>query len=222
MTDIEMEQGEIQKDSYIQKHKRIFTPISTIVILIAIINVAYLIKTEVRIQKSRINADLNNLHLNWTDFSKDDYAKVTYIRCSYESSFSDLEILRKFINLETLEFYHIQIKKKELPNWKKVLAKIGFTKIDNSRLLDISPIRKLTKLQTLYLAGFSFRNAKVLKKLTNLKELNLSSSNISDLEPLKTLINLQTLNITNCKNINNEQVEDLQKVLPNLMIIRQL
>ena len=43
---------------------------------------------------------------------------------------------------------------------------------------------------------------------------------VSDLEPIKKLPYLQTLTLYNSKNITNEQVEDLQKALPNLKIER--
>ena len=207
-------------------HKRPITIISTVLIVIAAINLAFIIKTRINqsinARKFRINTDLKNLQINPVGFSEDDYAKVTKIvlRVGYLSSFSDLEILRKFKNLEILGLDYIQFKEKKLTKREKLLGDLGFIKIDKSRLFDISPIGSLTKLHTLSLVELSFRNSEVLKNLTNLKELNLSRSNISDLEPLKTLKNLQTLKIQDCKNITDEQVEDLQKALPNLKIIR--
>ena len=56
--------------------------------------------------------------------------------------------------------------------------------------------------------------------MTNLEILDLQVTLISDLEPLKKLTNLKTLYIKDCPNIIDEQVEDLQKALPNLQIDR--
>ncbi|MBN1973472.1 MAG: leucine-rich repeat domain-containing protein [Sedimentisphaerales bacterium] len=224
MINNEMEHEKIMEESFIQKHKRLITIISILIIAIATINIAFIIKTEIQrminAKKCRLYDALQNLHIKPVDFFEDNYTKVTYISCRYESSFSDLDILRKFTNLQTLKLDHIRVREKYIPKWKIVLAKFGIIKIDKSRLLDLGPIGDLKKLQTLSLVGISFRNAEILKNLTNLKELNLFRTNISDLEPLKALTNLQTLDIKDCKNITDEQVEDLQKALPNLKIIR--
>ena len=62
-------------------------------------------------------------------------------------------------------------------------------------------------------------NLEPLSKLTNLQVINLHDCQISDLEPIKKLLNLETLDLRDC-NIVDEQVEDLQKALPELEIVR--
>ena len=49
---------------------------------------------------------------------------------------------------------------------------------------------------------------------------DLDDTQVIDLEPIRNLINLKQLFLRNCKNITDEQVEDLQKALPNLEIKR--
>ena len=63
-------------------------------------------------------------------------------------------------------------------------------------------------------------NIEPLKKLTNLQELIIDGSEVSDLRALMGLKNLKRLHIGDCKNITDQQVEELQKALPNLKIQR--
>ncbi|MBN1973471.1 MAG: leucine-rich repeat domain-containing protein [Sedimentisphaerales bacterium] len=108
-------------------------------------------------------------------------------------------------------------------------------------LMDLSPLKKLHNLQKIELLLIQLDNVKPLAGLTNLKRLGLEYTGISDIEPLKGLKNLETLNldynpitdlkplknltqlkslyIRHCDKITKEQVEDLQKALPNLKIL---
>lgn len=53
-----------------------------------------------------------------------------------------------------------------------------------------------------------------------MKNLVIANTQIVNLEPLMGLKNLKNLFIENCPNITDEQVEELQKALPNLNITR--
>ena len=57
-----------------------------------------------------------------------------------------------------------------------------------------------------------------LSGLVNLETLNFSGTKIKDISPLKNLTKLKKLTIINNSDITNEQIEELQKAMPNLKI----
>ena len=117
------------------------------------------------------------------------------LKISDKTHIYDLESLKELKNLKTLSFSSTQIS-------------------------DINPIKGLINLEDINLRSTQIFSLEPLKGLTNLKTLTLTDTQVSDLEPLKKLTNLQYINLRNCVNITNEQVEDLQKALPNLKIER--
>ena len=203
------------------------------------------------------------LSKNPNDLRDEDFAKIFELDISH-NKVRDIKLLAKFINLRTLNLEFVQYPQKTIPKWMKILAKLGIFDLDKKFSLDLSPIEKLSNLQTLNLIGSHISSLKPLKNLNNLNDINLAITNItnlkplsglpklrslnlgstqvSNLEPLQGLINLQslnlsetqiyklkplyslknlkTLNIRDCKNIMDEQVEDLQKALPDLTIYR--
>ena len=83
------------------------------------------------------------------------------------------------------------------------------------------PVKKLTKLKRLALDDTPVIDLKPIKNLTNLEILSLTRTQVSDIEPIKELKNLNFLGLRECKNITDEQVEGLKKVLPGLTIDRE-
>ena len=183
-------------------------------------------------------AQLNKYPDEMTD---SDYAQVMKLLIMGQE-FCDIKLLEKFTNLEKLELRCIGFPEENIPSWVNLLDKIGIVNRNEQCTIDLSPLKKLTKLQILVLSGnyfyigdgdylkmvqpvkkyvrnnAPFRNIKPLSSLVNLKELDLSGSLVRDLTPIKKLKNLQSLNLENCKNITDKQVEDLQKSLPDLEI----
>ncbi|MEJ2647634.1 MAG: leucine-rich repeat domain-containing protein [Sedimentisphaerales bacterium] len=153
---------------------------------------------------------------------------------------SDIRILENFTNLQKLELIAVRYPRQSMID--EVLSKLGLKNFSQRRFLDLSPLNKLSSLQSLNLTEAQLYDTKVLSGLINLQELNISLTQvsdltgietltklkilnasytrISDLEPIKNMTNLQRLDLTNCANITNEQVEDLQKSLPNLKIVK--
>ena len=78
----------------------------------------------------------------------------------------------------------------------------------------------MTNLVTLYSDSTQISDLECLRGLTNLKNLVIAHTQVVNLEPLMGLKNLKNLIIENCPNITDDQVEELQKVLPNLNITR--
>jgi len=175
-----------------------------------------------------------------------DYSNVTKLDLSGKELF-DLRYISKFKNLEYLSFDNIIASSpKKTPKWKKILQKYKIIKpkpqqdknilmntkdpqtgrsftqyISQDELIDLSPLKKLKKLQSLNLSNKNsgkinavlslrkspnlnsddlyrnttvpFKNIKPLSSLTTLKTLNLNNIHISNLEPIENLKNLQNL-----------------------------
>ena len=153
---------------------------------------------------------------------------------------SNIELLEKFVNLQSLNLGIISYPKDKIPRWMKLLAKIGFLDLNKRFTIDLSPIERLSYLKNLTLGGPSIRTIEPLAGLVNLNQLMLLNTQVSDLKPLKHLTylrslylmgnsftslealkgleNLRHLSLRRCDNISEEQIEDLQNSLPNLKI----
>ncbi len=130
---------------------------------------------------------------------------------------TDIRLLEKFTNLQKLNLGAINVSETRIPTWMRILAKLGIFDLNERYAVDLSPLEKLTHLEELQLGGSAVINIKPLANL-NLKNLQLISSPVSDITPLKSLTQLQSLDIIFCPNIKYEDVEELNKALPNLKI----
>ena len=174
-----------------------------------------------QIAASQLNKDPNEL----TD---EDFAQITEFDLSeYRiwprnplKSISDIKLLEKFTNLQALILAGLKLPQKATPKWMTILAKLGIFDLSKKSFIDLRPLKKLYKLQTLNLSASQVSDLKSIRRLTNLGNLNLFGTQVSDLKPLKGLKNLKSLYIRDCKNIKDEQVQELQKALPNLKITR--
>jgi hypothetical protein len=137
----------------------------------------------------------------------------------YTRGVSDLSLLEKFINLRELTLTSLEIPENALPKWIKMLGKYNFN-IRQRYLIDLSPLAKLPKLSRLNLSNTSFEDIDTITGIKNLHELDISNTKVSDLKPIKKFKQLNYLDIGKCVNITDQQVEDLQKALPNLRIER--
>ena len=130
---------------------------------------------------------------------------------------ANLEPIKNLKKMELLDLLETQVSDlKPL----QALTNLYLLILEHTQVSDIEPIKDLINLKTLYLGGTSISNFEPLKNLINLKELRLNDTGISNLEPLKELKNLEKLNISRCPNITDQQVEDLQKAMPQLEIQR--
>ena len=107
---------------------------------------------------------------------------------------SDLSLLSEFKNLEG--------------------ASLMCTKVS-----DLSPLRELTQLQHLAVDETQVSDLSPLAKLTNLKTLGLVGTQVSDVSTLHGLKSLQAVALMGTR-VSDEQVERLQKALPDCKIIR--
>jgi Leucine-rich repeat (LRR) protein len=145
--------------------------------------------------------------------TRSDYKKIKELYISNPDLYN-ISLLSKLTNLEELQFYNV---------------KVG----------NLEPIANLTNLKELRLRKLPAGNLEPLRNLKNLKELWLYEMPISDIEPLGNLKNLEEIRmydvnvrnldvLFNLKNlkvlwllyvpVSDEQVEELQKALPDLEI----
>jgi hypothetical protein len=77
-----------------------------------------------------------------------------------------------------------------------------------SKVEDLSPLAKLTKLESLTLKRLPLADIELIGKLGNLKRLNLNGADdITDLSPLKSLPRLEFLSLQDC-----DGIEDLKPI----------
>ena len=120
------------------------------------------------------------------------------------------------------------------------LVNLRLLGITSTKVSDLSPIKKLNHLDALFFSGTPVNTLDPLKDLKKLRVLSFQNTNIDTLEPLKELTDLQTLKIQNtpinslkpikelsnlkelllegCEKITTEQIDDLQKALPDCKI----
>jgi hypothetical protein len=128
---------------------------------------------------------------------------------------SDLEPIIGLKNLEVLIINDTLISNIEP---LKNLINLRILSAYNTQISDLEPLREMKDIQQLYIYQTKISDLEPLKGLKNLKELYIGDTQVSSLEPLKELLNLQKLEMVKCVNVPAEQIEDLQKALPNLKI----
>ncbi len=139
---------------------------------------------------------------------------------------------------------HLYISSTEISNIEplKDLTNIRLLGITNTNVTDLKPLKDLVNLDALFISGLqiesleqlktlkklrvlSFQNTDIfdlepLSELTILQTIKMNNTPIKNIEPLKTLTNLKELYISGCKEITDQQIDDLKKALPNLHIER--
>lgn len=129
------------------------------------------------------------------------------------SNITDLEPIKKLTNLQNIEISSTQVSNLEPLK--------GMINLENLYLADtpvsnLEPIKELKNLHSLNISGTQVTDLEPLSGLTNLQRLDIERTQVSNLESIRRLKNLQSLIIGDCPNITYNQVEDLQKALPNL------
>jgi len=132
-----------------------------------------------------------------SELSNEDFAKIKILDIR-RRELKDIKILEEFTGLKRLYLEEISYPQQNIPKWMKVLEKTGIYDIEKRFKLDLRPI----------------------EELKNLEMLQIRYTRIKNIKSLKNLVNLKQLNIRGCENIKDEQIEDLQKALPELRIYR--
>ena len=169
-----------------------------------------------------------------------DTIKTNQIWVTKINQLSDIKTIEKFTNLEELDLRMMYPPEHRFPKWMNFLSKSGIYDYNKRFTLDLRPLGKLTKLREIHLGGSSIKHIKPLanlsnleylrlmdtpvcdlkpiSKLPNLECLDIKNTEIEDLEPIKGLVKLKLFYISNCKNISDKELDDLQKALPKLKI----
>jgi Leucine-rich repeat (LRR) protein len=164
--------------------------------------------------------------------------------CFINNNVSDLEPIKELKNLteltlclpETINLRKVVIDLSPLGN----LSKLELLKLDGSSINNIKPLAGLSNVKELELYTPNVSSIEPLKGMNNLRYLRIHASSVTDLNPLKELKNLETLTLRNtivtnleplktitslksvdiiyC-NIEKEQIDGLQKALPDLWIL---
>lgn len=211
------------------------------------------------------------LHKEPNNLNTSDFRNITELDLSGQT-IEDIRLLKKFTNLRELDISRLKVPVVRTPVWKTILIKVRVIKktppgirtrgIVKTNLLNLRPLRNLSKLETLNLnftpieslaplSGLKnlteldiygtpvfeleplrrlpnlktlnvgqtqITDLKPLRKLNNLHRLHIYNTKVTDIEPLRDLPNLTYLDIRNCTNILFNQVDDLQKSMPKLVI----
>jgi len=127
------------------------------------------------------------------EVTPDDYRDVTELDLS-NSSITDIEPVKDMHNLQELNLNRCK------------------------NLENLEPLRNLTSLQVLILDNTRVSDLLSIKGLTSLQRLWLSKTKVADLSPLTGLTKLQQLWLVGCKKLSDEQIEQLEKALPECEI----
>jgi hypothetical protein len=153
------------------------------------------------------------------DFTKVNFLTLGTISFAGESTFTqelaDIKLVEKCTNLQGLNLNDIKFPKNKIPKLVSLMAILGFFNLEEKFPLDLSPLEKLTNLETLSISEKSLKNFKTLENLTNLKDLCLSGKAICNIESVNKLTKLKTLFIS------DTQITDLDPLrgLNNLQML---
>ncbi len=123
----------------------------------------------------------------------------------------DLKPLEKLSNLQELQIGGSRIKSLKPLSTLTNLRHFQLSYLPTSNL---EPISGLSKLLTLHIYDTDISNLENIKNLTNLQELIIHNSSFWSIEPIKSLKHLQILRLYFCRNITDNQIEDLRKSIP--------
>ena len=130
----------------------------------------------------------------------------------------DLDVLKYCKDLLALDVGHNNVHDLSfIPRyWPKLrwLICIGSKK----KLEDISPLAELHDLEYVELFTQNITDISALANKTKLTDLNLVLNDITDLTPLHSCVNLQRVFISLNRHLPMEQIEALQRALPNCRI----
>jgi len=109
-----------------------------------------------------------------------------------DDSVFDLSVLSadKFKNLETISAQYFDVK-----GFDTVASHTGLKNlfVYNAGITDISPVKDLTKLESLVFNGAEIKDISALANLTELKSLNADVEGVTDISVVKGLTKLETL-----------------------------
>jgi Leucine Rich repeats (2 copies) len=98
------------------------------------------------------------------------------------------------------------------------LTKITHLGISNNKIIDLLPLAGLNNINYLGIYNNQISDLSPLAGLTSINRLGISNNKIIDLTPLYELKKLSELNVSYNPNLTIEEINKLQKALPNCKI----
>lgn len=142
-----------------------------------------------------------------------DYRKIKELYISDRDVY-DIALLSKLTNLEELEFHDVKVRNLEPIANLTNLKELRLRRLPAGNL---QPLKNLKNLKKLRLYEMPVRDIEPLRNLTKLEEISMYDVDVRDLDALFNLKNLKVLRLIYVS-VNPEQVEQLQKALPELEI----
>lgn len=174
----------------------------------------YITIGDMRFETSLTELNLQKQQLNNSDIEDLKYMKNLTILILNSNQISDISVLAGLTNLTHLYISNNQISDISALTGLTNLTGLG---IYNNQISDISVLTGLTNLTELYIDGNPVKDISALAELKNLKGLALIySEQISDINVLAGLTNLERLYL---ETISDEQLSELEAILPNTNII---
>jgi len=159
-------------------------------------------------------AAAEQLNKDPNDLTDEDFAQITDFQL-HQENLKDIKLLAKFTNIEHFTLMDLKRPKKEFPKWMTILSRLGLVDLESKNAIDLSPLKDLKNLKTLFCQSVQIKNIQPLQNLTNLEELTIINVPISSIKPLKNLTKLQELciKVTNVADIKLiKQFPDLKKL----------
>ena len=133
------------------------------------------------------------------------------------SSISNLKTIKKLNNLEMLDLTKTNVVDIKPLKYLSSLKRLG---LGQTKVSNLDSLGNLVYLRDLCLSETLIDNNDLhaLSKLPNLAVLYLRATKISNIGQLKGCKILSVLNIEDCTNIKDEQLNDMKKTLPKILI----
>ncbi len=167
---------------------------------------------------------LQNLHLDWNKLTNEDLKPLTgltnlrWLGLGGIPPLGDLTPLGGLAKLEQLQLAYDRLTNISSLSRLKELKTIDLsaTSLTDEQLEHLSGLTKLTALD---LRQNRLTDVSALAGLTQLAYLTLNDNQLTDASPLMTLKKLKRLNLNNNSELTKVQIDELQKALPNCIII---
>ena len=173
---------------------------------------------SVRKSKAMIlNIAARKLEKDPNELTNEDFKNITSLLIGNKMlvevfELSDVTMLEKFTNLQTLSLKYVQFPEKDIPSWMKILAGLKIINLSGRFNLDLSPLEKLSELETISLGGCHVSDLRPLRNLKNLNDLSIGSTNVTNLKPLSGLTKLRRLNLDYTQVANLEPLKNLKNL----------
>ena len=116
---------------------------------------------------------------------------------------SDIKPLAELKNLKTLQLANFRLRDREPPKWitkLRTILRLPTGSISETKPIDLSPLKKLTKLEFLDIRNTDVRNIEILSEFHNLQHLAISKKNAPDMG-IRQVQKIRTLDLKPIKGL---------------------